>query len=696
MKRILSSAVIAVALTALLSSCGSEPVVHPAGSWSPKPQQSLGLQTIANTVMIDGVPQLALHTEHGDVTFWGGVNVGTTIPGHNPGELAIPRDTFREWFPQMASMGVHFVRTYTIMTPDFYAEFASYNNEHPDAPLYLVQGIYLPDESYAETGTLLDTAADQAFTAEIADASAAVHGNLTREPTPGRASGTWSADVSAWVAGWIIGSELDPLGVQRTDELTSTPQFIGTYFTSTGSSSPTERWLARHMDELATAEATHGTSAPIAFVNWPTADPLAHPQEPNPREDLVTIEANRVLPTAAWPGGTFASYHVYPYYPDFMRYETDLQQPLANGKVDPYLAYVAQLKAHHAAAGIPLLVSEFGVPASIGAAHYGTNGRSQGAHTEQEAMAMDAQMLRGLKSQGISGAFLFIWADEWFKFTWNTHPRMNVVDPERRSLWHDPLTNEQWFGVIASDPVANGWSTPYEQPDGLLRSMSVQHDESFVYLEFKMWQDFSEPFMLGFNIVPGGRSLPGAAGDQGVHDVAIKIDPGAKTADAYVVSRIDPILLDGLSLASIPDESFAGWSLMRLTANRALAAVGGLPARDAEYFDTGHLVHGVWDTASSEYNSLATWWLDRDLLELRIPWSMLLLGDPSSLTAVVPNIGMPTAVKISGIGLQLVSGKTTINLPGITWDEWNRAEYTYRVKAGSGKMSSAWHAVAKP
>ena len=24
--------------------------------------------------------------------------------------------------------------------------------------------------------------------------------------------------------------------------------------------------------------------------------------------------------------------------------------------------------------------------------------------------------------------------------------------PERRQLWHDPLTNEQWFGLVATDP----------------------------------------------------------------------------------------------------------------------------------------------------------------------------------------------------------------------------------------------------
>ena len=71
-----------------------------------------------------------------------------------------------------------------------------------------MQGVYLPDESYVEPGhTLYDRAVDAAFSAELADASRAVHGDLTRAPAPGHASGTWKSDVSGWVMAWIVGVE---------------------------------------------------------------------------------------------------------------------------------------------------------------------------------------------------------------------------------------------------------------------------------------------------------------------------------------------------------------------------------------------------------------------------------------------------------------------------------------------------------
>jgi len=323
----------------------------------------------------------------GEVTFWTGVNVGATTPGHSPGELAITAADYRRWFGDMGRMGVRVVRVYTIHPPQMYEELLAYNRAVPSAPLYLIQGLYLPDESYVRTGNLFDPASSTAFADEIRDASAAVLGTLRRAVARGRASGTWTADISAYVAGWIIGVEWDPQATRSSDELNaSAPDFHGTYFSSVSDASPstpTERWIAGHMDALAATEASNGRSAPIAFVNWPTTDPLKHPEEPLRSEDLVGVDANHVLASAAWPGGTFASFHAYPYYPDFLRYQPAYQAYQLNGKTDPYAGYLADLKKHFGT--LPLLITETGIPSSLGPAHLGTNGRDQGAHSEQEA-----------------------------------------------------------------------------------------------------------------------------------------------------------------------------------------------------------------------------------------------------------------------------------------------------------------------
>jgi hypothetical protein len=210
------------------------------------------------------------------------------------------------------------LRIYTIHPPRMYEELRSYNEAHPAAPIYLMQGVYLPDESYVQTGDLYTRGPTKAFSDELRDASDAVHGRLQRRVSRGHASGSWKADVSAWVAGWIVGVEWDPRAISASDRRNvAAPDFHGRFFSSVSDdteTTPTERWIAARMDELATAEAAKGCSAPIAFVNWPTADPL-HPHEPLAREDLVGVDANHVAASAAWPGGTFASFHAYPTTP---------------------------------------------------------------------------------------------------------------------------------------------------------------------------------------------------------------------------------------------------------------------------------------------------------------------------------------------------------------------------------------------
>lgn len=652
-------------------------VPPPAGpSRAPAPLERAGLRTLAENR--DGT--LALHTATGDITFWTGVNLGSTTPGHSPGELAISAEQYRSWFAQMGAMGVRVLRIYTIHGPQMYQELRTYNLAHAGAPLYLTQGVYLPDESYTRSRDLYAGGPTRAFTQELQDASAAVHGDLLRPDTPGRAHGRWTADVSPWLASWIVGVELDPIATAASDRYNaSAPEHVGRYFSSRADgtrTTPTERWLAARMDELATAEAARGTSAPVAFVNWPTTDPLRHPTEPQAAEDLVGIDANHVVAGAAWPGGTFASYHAYPYYPDFLRYEPGYQRAGADGP-DQYAAYLADLKAHHA--GLPVLVSEFGVPSSIGSAHLGSRGRDQGDHSEQEAMAMDAALLRVISDVGLAGGLLFSWIDEWFKFTWNTIPRQLAVDPERRALWHDPLTNEQWFGLLAQDPVGTGWRTASESPTDVQR-VDVRTDESFVELRLGLERPLAGPLRLGFDVVPGGLPLPGGSGGA-THDVAVVLDPAAGSGTASVRGALDPVQLDGLAADDLPGPGADGWSLQRMTTNHGLT-VPGRGSLPAEFLPVGELRRGTWDPMAAGYDSRATWQVNGRDVRLRLPWSMLLMADPSSRTAVVPEKGRPVGVPVDQIAVVADTGRGLVPIGAVRWETWQTATARERVKVG--------------
>ncbi|MFA4964530.1 MAG: hypothetical protein WC709_02685, partial [Thermoleophilia bacterium] len=331
------------AVLLLSAGCG-EPSASRA-SWAPRPDEAAGLRRVA---FADG-ERLVLSTAGGQRTFIPGVNIGATVPGASPGELRASAADFRAWFRQIGELRLRAVRVYTIMPPHFYEELAAFNKAHAEAPLYLVQGVWIPEADFLTGQDLFAALVRGGFRRELEDAAAAVHGDLSRTRRRGVAWGDWTADASPWLLAYSIGVEWDPVATAASDEKNrSREPYRGRYFAASREASPTESWLAEMLDAVAAAEAARGVSLPLTFTNWPTTDPLRHPDEPLKREDLVGIDANHIAATAAWPGGYFASYHAYPYYPDFQRHEPALQAA-AGG--DPYAGPPSHLIGFKSAQG---------------------------------------------------------------------------------------------------------------------------------------------------------------------------------------------------------------------------------------------------------------------------------------------------------------------------------------------------------
>ncbi len=393
-------------------------------SRAPAPNDIGGLSRLARA----DASGFAMFTAGGEVDFLTGINVGSAIPGRLPAELEVDAETWRRWLPMIAGTGVHALRIYTVQPPHFYSELRDYNLAHPDHPLYLVHGVWVPEELLAETHDLFDPGVLDRIHIDIDDAVAALHGDAVLPERRGYATGTYTADVSPWIASWAFGIEMDPRVVRDSDATNQGRTYAGTYVSATNEASSTEVWLAEMLDRIAGIEAGYGRTMPLTFSNWPTTDPLVHPTEPLETEDMAGVDANHLIASEAWPGGLYASYHAYPYYPDFQRYEPGIADFDYGGQVDAYAGYLTKLRDHHAEAGLPMMVLEFGVPSSLGSAHHGSLGRDQGGHDEADAMAIDAEMLRTQHDLGLSGGFVFAWQDEWFKRTWNT---MDTETPSR-------------------------------------------------------------------------------------------------------------------------------------------------------------------------------------------------------------------------------------------------------------------------
>jgi len=577
------------------------------------------------------------------------------------------------------------VRIYTIHPPAFYQQLAAYNETNPDRPLYLMQGVYPPDDSYIQKRNLFGRAVTTAFQRELKDASGAVSGHLSRPATPGRASGVWDTDVTRWLLGWIIGAELDPYAGKASDKRNaSAPGHDGRYFRSTGDATPTERWLAARMDELAGYEAQQGLSQPIAFVNWPTTDPLHHPDEPLAREDMLQLDANHVRPTAEWPAGTFASYHAYPYYPDFQRHEPALQNFAYGGRSDPYAGYVAALGRHHP--DMPTLITEFGVPSSIGSAHNAPLGRTQGDHSEQQAMQIDADLLRLIHDQNLGGGFLFEWTDEWYKFTWNTAAHQ---DPDRRQLWHDPMTNEQYFGLLAMDASGDPGGSPQQLLDTNggwpARRVTATVDESYVNLTVSLGGSPPDALALGFDVLPGLTGTPFAGSTDRRPDAVLALNLVARTGQAYLRNDLDPLPLDYAVPAAQRGDAPPGWKPYDLIVNRPLTVPSTKQKLPLELQDAGILRYGTWDPSDPQSDSRSIWHRTGDDLVVRVPWALLGFADPSSHEVGVPKAHSLTTQITPGITMSITAAGSEQQLNQLTWVNWTRPSYTERLKEGADR-----------
>ncbi len=609
--------------------------------------------------------------------FWNGVNLGATLPGHAPGELAPTVEDYLRWFSGMSEMNADVVRVYTMLNPEFYEAFLEYNTERAsrgEEPLWLVQGIWTPEEELIgeddEGNDAYSPEITQEFEEEIRDAVRVVHGDARLPEEHGHASGRFGADVSPYMLGWMVGTEWYPYAVKKTDEAhPGMEPYSGEYFRATDDASPFESWLAEKLEVLAQEEMRYGWQHPVSLTNWLTTDPLTHPDEPNEQEDLASVDAINIEPTGAWEAGYFASLHVYPYYPDFLRYQEEYQDYRSeDDEVDPYAGYLNELRAYHE--GIPLFVSEFGLPTSRGMAHEGPLGRDQGHHTEEEQGEMEAEMLERMREEGYDGAFHFAWQDEWFKFTWNTRD-LNIPD-ERRPMWPNKLTNEQNFGVIANDPgkeedaiYLDGETGDWERRAGILNEasdflygddtgvrqhsypgfdLSVAHDEGYLYLMARKqegdWDLDKEGLTVAFGHLPRGAEeadeAPGLrfpGGTQTLLQVGGE-DPRMYINSAYdyhtwLYSNVYNYVVRPENAADAEAGNFVPWKLML---NRPLYLPESGRRIPSEEFDVGTLHAGVTDPESPEFDNLADYYVEGDVLEVRIPWMMLGFTDPSTHT----------------------------------------------------------------
>ena len=595
-----------------------------------------------------------------------GVNMGLGKPGHFATDLAITREEYLRWFGQIKAMGANVLRVYTLAGTDFYEAFYEFNRDNPD-PLYLLHGVWVDDYLINSSYSALDKEFYEPFLRDCRKVVDTVHGRHKEWGESSAFARFYRWDISPWVCGYILGVEWESTLVTYTDEcFPQQEQLDGRYF-YTEDASNFEIFLASAGEETAAYETgKYGDQRLIAFSNWPTTDPLYHRR--NLREYFLKsaqVDVERIHCKEAFGPGQFASYHIYPYYPDYYSF-------LPIHEENTYLQYLRDINEHHT---MPVVISEFGVPSSRGMAAYEESfGRNQGNMSEREQGEALVSMYRDIKEAGSAGGIVFTWQDEWFKRTWNT---MHAVDLDNTPYWSDYQTNEQYFGLLSFDPgkeesvcYPDGDKSEWTAEDLVCEEdgvrLSMKYDQRYVYflVEKEGFNALTDKLYIPIDTTP--KSGSARAGNLGVEmdraaDFVVELD-GRDNSRLWVqeyYDSIEALFYDKITpwdlfSQKFPEPDTDAFVKIRLLLQKDLYFVrdsledenieddrpitydefnqrDSLQYSRMENYETGKLTYGSGNPAAPDFNSLADFCGGDGFVELRLPWQLLNFADPSRM-----------------------------------------------------------------
>lgn len=584
--------------------------------------------------------------ESWNCTFLKGVDIGLTLPDTDLANPNVPYGTYLAWFGQIRAMNANTVRVFTIMNPEFYAALDDYNTAHADAPLYLMHGVWF-NEDYMESvgdafggdgkiGTSLIRAAKEA--ADI------IHGNSHTTSYGQWDPAVYDRDVSRYVVGWILGLEWRPEFVEATNRNhAGMAQYAGEYLT-TENAAPFEIFLAEAGEALLSYETeTYGSQRPLAFLNWATTDNITHTNEPFPEEDAVSVDTGRIRAAGRFGAGLFAAVDAYPYYPEFMNHQPDyVNYADPSGKQNPYRAYLMDLVGR---SQVPVVVAEFGLPTSRGAAHESVTGYHQGGMEEAVQGEALAAMFRDIARAGCAGGLAFSWQDEWFKQTWNTY-KYAAKNAALRPF--NVQSAEQRYGILAMEPGGNesicypdGDRSDWRGDTPALRTaggeLYIKSDAAYLYLLIASDADF-ETERLAVPLSLTGRGSPGAPAEglrfSAPADFLLILNgqTGSRLkTDAYydlfyytydfqkgIFGRKGEAPLRGSGIFN---------PIRQFLSNEIVTPLDGKTIPPKAY-EAGLLRYGNANPASESYDSMADFCFGDGFAEVRVPWALLNVASP--------------------------------------------------------------------
>lgn len=657
-----------------------------------------------------------------------GVEISASMPEHAASDFAPEKEDYLRWFSQIREMGANTIKAAGIMDDTFYDALYEFNTDCNE-PLYLLQGILVQDavnygagDAYEEDymGQLLNDGR------QMVDV---IHGNrLIMGNVPGKGSGWYTKDISKWVLGFLVGSEWSGDTVAYTDhETTHGGSYEGKYFRTDAAADPFEAMLARVMDEITSYESSkYKVQHLIGFANSPATDPLVYRDDYDKLQEkyahsgksgvtyarqldkICQIDAEHIHPTNLVKAGYFAAYSLYDFCDDFYKYLSEEQTETVSDILDgidtsgSYDGYVQFLGKYHT---MPVVCVGYGFTTARGVVS--EKGFPITEKTQGERLV---EIYEDLCAAGWSGAVINSWQDRWELKSWNT---AYAQDFTNNAMWHDIQTEAQGYGLMAFSAercVIDGVPDEWEEEDivcvndgltlsayaddkglALLVQGNAVSDETALYIPVdttdKSGSTSSQSPSLSF-------SRPA--------DFLICID-GDQNSRILVQERYESVRANFLQEINGENayiifparDSNIFRPVYMVMKNTAMVEYVDYTNREIKYlptYETGKLRLGNGNPNAADYDSLTDFCYGEECVEIRIPWALLNVANPSDMYIhddYYENYGIDfISADVFWLG---ISGESSEEIRMEAFRlSWKQKIYEERLKQSYTIVQSAW------
>jgi hypothetical protein len=288
---------------------------------------------------------------------------------------------------------------------------------------------------------------------------------------------------------------------------------------------------------------------------------------------------------------------------------------------------------------------------------------------------------------------------------------MEFDNPDMRPYWSNPQTNEQQFGLLAFDPgttksicYVDGDIEEWKNDNPIVSSdnlkLFVKSDEKYLYFmaQTKDYDFNKDSLYIPIDTIKGQGNLESKSENlkfSKAVDFLIKIN-GKNQSRILVDTYYDGFYWNYAEkqrvLPKNPQHYVMGSNVfnpMYLCLTRGFLLPEDQIRIPFSKYETGILTYGNANPDSKNFNSLADFAFENGNIEIRIPWQLLNVMDPSTKT-IMGDLYKNNAIKgqkVDGfyIGASFVNEVATknkdITMGYYSWNPWTAPTFHERLKS---------------